>query len=270
LKKAGLQFAIIYEGHATTALLRTGRILAANKVQHGVDLLNWVSAHWFSDPAYVRINQQPIFLIFGGPEVYHDLQWDQVLKSVPNPPLFFSLHHRNGGASGCFDWPLPDFGGLSALDDFYKREKDPSKMIPTAFARFNDCYAAGKVEKGHAQIADDNGQTFASTLARAMTSGAPVVQIATWNDWGEGTQIEPSTEFGYRDLEAIQAERRKINPKFAFTADDLRLPLRLYKLRGREKAEPALKPKLDEIARQIAADSSAEAKTALEKLEKPQ
>jgi len=26
-----------------------------------------------------------------------------------------------------------------------------------------------------------------------------MVQIATWNDWGEGTGIEPTAEFGYRD-----------------------------------------------------------------------
>jgi hypothetical protein len=30
-----------------------------------------------------------------------------------------------------------------------------------------------------------------------------IIQIATWNDWGEGTVVEPSREFGYRDLELV-------------------------------------------------------------------
>ena len=29
-------------------------------------------------------------------------------------------------------------------------------------------------------------------LDRALRSGAPLVQIATWNDFGEGTAIEPT------------------------------------------------------------------------------
>jgi len=51
------------------------------------------------------------------------------------------------------------------------------------------------------------------------------VQLVTWNDWGEGTQIEPSVEFGYRDLEATQRERRRMTPSFPCIAADLRLPL---------------------------------------------
>lgn len=34
-----------------------------------------------------------------------------------------------------------------------------------------------------------------------------MVQIATWNDWGEGTGIEPTVEFGNRDLLTIQRLR---------------------------------------------------------------
>jgi hypothetical protein len=59
-----------------------------------------------------------------------------------------------------------------------------------------------------------------------------VIQISTWNDWGEGTVIEPSTEFGYRDLEVVQRLRRQfIEPGFPGKPEDLRMPIRLYNLR---------------------------------------
>jgi hypothetical protein len=41
-----------------------------------------------------------------------------------------------------------------------------------------------------------------------MKSGAPIVQIATWNDYGEGTQIEPTSSRSLGDLEAIQRRLR--------------------------------------------------------------
>jgi hypothetical protein len=41
-----------------------------------------------------------------------------------------------------------------------------------------------------------------------MKSGAPIVQIATWNDYGEGTGIEPTAERGLRDLDFIMRRLR--------------------------------------------------------------
>ena len=61
-----------------------------------------------------------------------------------------------------------------------------------------------------------------------------MVQVATWNDFGEGTCVEPAREDGYRYLEAIQDARRRFNAElFPYRPDDLRLPLRIYGLRKR-------------------------------------
>jgi hypothetical protein len=130
-----------------------------------------------------------------------------------------------------------------------------------------DIYKEGKAQEGFAQIPDDQGGTFALTLRRALQSGAPLVQIATWNDWGEGTVIEPSEEFGYRDLEVVQGFRRALDRSFAATPADLRLPLRLWRLRGQQAERPHLKPELDAIARLLAAMDAAGAQAALQRAE---
>jgi len=41
-----------------------------------------------------------------------------------------------------------------------------------------------------------------------MKSGSAIVQVATWNDYGEGTGIEPTAERGLRDLEVVMRHLR--------------------------------------------------------------
>ncbi len=66
------------------------------------------------------------------------------------------------------------------------------------------------------------------------------IQLVTWNDYGEGTMIEPTHEFGYTFLEIVQQARRKeLGQAFTFTADDLRLPARLYALLRKKGTIPA-------------------------------
>ncbi|MFN3189199.1 MAG: hypothetical protein ACE361_01650 [Aureliella sp.] len=57
-------------------------------------------------------------------------------------------------------------------------------------------YAEARVGTSHGRLDDDNGQSFRRMLELGLKSNVPIVQLATWNDWGEGTQIEPSREFG--------------------------------------------------------------------------
>ena len=141
--------------------------------------------------------------------------------------------------------------------------------MAVAFPRFHDIYKEARVHESWGRIDDDAGKTFEVTLGRALGSGLPLVQIATWNDWGEGTIIEPSAEFGYRDLEVVQRlRRRQLEPGFPATPDDLRLPLRLYKLRKGAAGRIAVNRELDRIAGLIADRSCRPACEALERLER--
>jgi hypothetical protein len=136
---------------------------------------------------------------------------------------------------GAYDWPLPkggDEGSRKERDGFYARAKEWPAFIPAAYPRFHDYYKEAVVHDSWGRIEDREGKTYVETLTEALRSPAEIVQIATWNDWGEGTVIEPSVEYGYRDLEATQRLRRRyVEPSFRFTAADLRLPIRLLALR---------------------------------------
>ncbi|MFZ9992682.1 MAG: hypothetical protein ACO3J6_09790, partial [Opitutales bacterium] len=97
----------------------------------------------------------------------------------------------------------------SELASLYAREAKAGRpYVAVAFPGYHDFYAQAGVGKSYGFIDSREGKTFAESLEQAMKSGAPIVQVATWNDYGEGTNIEPSTERGLRDLELLRSRLR--------------------------------------------------------------
>ena len=132
-----------------------------------------------------------------------------------------------------------------------------------AFPRFVDIYAEAKVRPSYGRVDDNRGATFKTSMTRALQVEAALVQIATWNDWGEGTMIEPSREFGYRDLEVLQRLRRRyLDARFSATASDLRLPARLLQHRRTMSAAVQVS-RCDRIAELITAGKLSEARAEL-------
>jgi hypothetical protein len=215
-------------------------------------------SNWFDMPGYLHSKGQPVLLMFG-PQYYKD---PDLARLFPGTALVTLLGRRDSAVGG-YGWPEPQVGDEKSwdhVDSYYSRAKDWPLSIPVAYPRFEDIYKQAGVHDSWGEIKDRDGSTFQRLFDRATSSGARFVQIATWNDWGEGTQVEPSTEFGYRDLEVIQAAKRSADPAFPFDAADLRMPAQIYALRkqgasgtkldGCDKALLAGKPRL---ARQILA-----------------
>lgn len=263
--KCGLLVGICYEDQTITKLVEAKRLSGSDRIKHAKGEMDWVRENWFSKPAYLKLNGKPVLLSFGS-EGLKDDEWEQIFSSKNDAPIYLSEHKRRSAASGTFDWPQPQIG-LASLNQYYKSVEAGTISMPVAFPRFNDIYKEAKVQDGYPQIPDDQGRTFAMTLERAVKSGAHIVQIATWNDWGEGTAIEPSKEFGYRDLETIQRLRSISDTHFFETLADLRLPQRLWQLRSRQTQRPELKTKLDGIALLLASGKVFQAGSALKQLE---
>ena len=264
VKKAHLRYAVVYEDQTLPKLIAGHIITEADAVPHGRLLMAWLQAHWFSDPSYLTLEGRPVFLVFGN-TYYSGDQWTQIFAGLPRPPLFFTEEDRRAPAVGGFAWPQPQGGDAQSvreLDRFYAAAPHWPLSIPAAWPRFHDIYAQAGVQPPYGIIDDRDGLTYAETLDRALKSDAAVVQLVTWNDWGEGTQIEPSVEAGYRDLETTQRARRSLDPAFPYTAQDLRLPLTLYALQ-KVGDDPAKRAKLETISRLLFAGRLARARALL-------
>ncbi|OQA21971.1 MAG: hypothetical protein BWY63_01056 [Chloroflexi bacterium ADurb.Bin360] len=92
-----------------------------------------------------------------------------------------------------------------------------------------------------------------------------MIQLITWNDYGEDTTIEPTEEYGYRYLEVVQETRRATDPEpFPYTPDDLRLPLLLFQLRKAHVGDGAVNTELDTAVTALLSGDAAAARAILE------
>ncbi len=266
--RARLSFAVCYEDQTIPRLIEAGRIRAADRVAHAHRELDWLRSSWFNEPGYLKLDGKPVLLSFGQGGLT-DGEWTDALALTSGQLIYLSEHNRRPAAAGAFDWPLPR-AGLGSQATFNRQARDWPAAMAVAFPRFHDIYKEAGVHESWGRIDDDGGKTFETTLDRAIGSGLPLVQLATWNDWGEGTVIEPSIEFGYRDLQVLQRRRKaRVEPAFSGTQADLLLPIRLYRIRRSAKARPALTRDLDRIAALLAECNTAPARQALDRLESP-
>jgi hypothetical protein len=141
-------------------------------------------------------------------------------------------------------------------------------FISSAFPRFHDVYQPAGVRDYWGYLGDRRGEILRMTLSRAMTNQSAMVQLVTWNDFGEGTVIEPTSEFGYRDLGIVQDCRRQyLDPGFACRTNDLVLATRLYRLRRASASDARQKNDIDAVFTDIVKGNLAEAGRRLTVLE---
>jgi len=236
-EKLQMSFVICYEDQTLPALVKASRLTESSMVTHAVEEINWLSRYWFKSSSYVRLRDRPVLLSFG-----HDgltpQQWSHCVKLLDKPIAYYSQDTMRPGAAGGFNWPSPH-QGLDQYNRFLEMAKKWPSLIPVAFPRFDDVYQRAGVGDSFPRIHDQAGQVLKRTLKLCMNTKAPIVQIATWNDWGEGTQIEPSLEHGFRDLELIQAfVRDELSRGTTFTTNDLRLPNEILMLKRSQRSVP--------------------------------
>ena len=257
--RVGLKFAVCYEDATLRVLVNRGVITAAQAVGQARTDLNHVRDLWTGTPQTLTVAGAPVVLNFGPQYLTSSSQWASAFDGFATPPAFVTEDRRVAPfAAGAFPWPpmsLSVNGTLAParlaqyLDSFYSGGASWPLTIGGAFTGFHDYYAQAGVGSSYGFLDDRGGQTLHETLARAATAGVPILQIATWNDFGEGTMIEPTAERGTRDLEEVQSTIRTWRP-LPFQPADLALPERLYRLR---KSEPlASTPRLDAAAALLA------------------
>lgn len=158
--------------------------------------------------AYLTYEGRPLIFVF--PKGGHT-DWDKVraLINTWNPVPFLINENLPGKYAADFDgyyaWISPgDAGwaqngsnwGKQYLADFYEtmRDKFPDKMIiGGAWAYFDDAKASWGLNR---HISAQCGQTFADTFGFwrsefPKNDPIPFLLIETWNDYEEGTAVEP-------------------------------------------------------------------------------
>lgn len=258
-RKAGLKFSLCYEDQTVQREIDGGYITADAAVAHAQQTLLYAQTNFFTDPGFLRLNHAPVLLNFGPQYFKNSSDWESIFSvlDATNRPAFFTEDNRLSAGTGAFDWPPMwlSGGGTNTLtpgqleiylSSFEQKAAGWPAFVSSAFPRFHDIYAQAGVGPSFGYLDDAGGSTLTDTLTRALTNSSAFVQIVTWNDFGEGTMVEPTRQFGYRDLGIIQNLRRQyLEPGFPYDTNDLALAFRFYTLRKQYQGNPAISVELD-------------------------
>jgi hypothetical protein len=241
----------------------------------------YVQTNFFADPSFLRLSNAPVFLNFGPQHFKNNADWVSIFSvlNATNQPAFFTEDNRLAAGQGAFDWPPMSLSSgnpltlssnqlQSYLISFDQKAGEWPNFVSSAFPRFRDFYAQAGARTSYGCLDDANGNTFISTLRRAMTNNSALVQIVTWNDFGEGTIIEPTQEYGYQNLGVIQDLRRQcLDASFPYHTNDLALALRFYNLRKKYGNNPSISAELDRIFTNIVSGKVSMANSQLTRIE---
>jgi hypothetical protein len=156
-----------------------------------------------------------------------------VFESLNPKPCFLLLWYASNqagqNATGEYAWV---YQNNSHLDNFYTYQAPKFDVaFGGAYPGFHDFYAEGGWEEGMGwQIEHNGGETLEETLNKAGEADIDYLQLITWNDFGEGTMIEPTMEFGYTMLEKVQSFA-----EVSYDTTELKSIYDLYQLRKQYK-----------------------------------
>jgi PKD repeat protein len=159
----------------------------------------YVRSTYFPSPNYNRINGQPIIGEFGVASTY-TIDWSAV--QAANPDIL--MMHRNttgysrAATAGAYSWLATTttnwdtYEGLGYLNDFYSKSKNYPSLLHfgSVYKGFDDTLASWGQNRHIGQLC---GQTWRDAWATAAAQSAGFLyemQLVTWNDYEEGTEIE--------------------------------------------------------------------------------
>ena len=244
LDETGLTFGIVYEEYTAENVADQGK--ADSDIDAAKGDLAFMHQNYFPNSQYIYLNERPILLTFGPRHFQSPSDWTQIFADTEPKPLFLTLWYESSeagnNAQGEFAWVYRNH--LADLDNFYNnRAPQFEHSMGSAYPGFLDYYdLGGWNDQIDWSIAHNGTGTLSATLKKATEAQVSILQLVTWNDFGEGTMIEPTDEFGFSFLELVQ--------QFCgvtFTVDDLMLVYHLYLLRKKYPDNATIQLKLDQV-----------------------
>lgn len=260
-ERVGMSFAIAYED---VSAAEAARLKGIGDLEAAREDMRYAAQDYFLRGTYLHFGSKPLFLVFGPRHFKNSIQWTDLLSTVAKPvalyPLWgFSSQVGNANAAGEFAWI--DFKpGFEQLGQFYASAQR-NTAIGAAFPGFHDFYEPGGWGSSYGYIDSRNGATLRATLEKARSLGIAHLQVATWNDFGEGTMLEPTREFQFSSLETLQAFTG-----VRYTRTDLETIHHYYLKRKEFKGNVQIQIQLDAVFKSLAYLDIAAAKTGLAKL----
>ncbi|HEY1464475.1 MAG TPA: endo-1,3-alpha-glucanase family glycosylhydrolase [Terriglobales bacterium] len=161
-------------------------------------LTNYVMQHYVTSPAYATSNGRPLITEFDL-DLHFTLDWPSI-QAATSPNIAWIFENSGGfthaDSSGSYAWmnATSTQYGMDYLTNFYNAaSKAPQEMTWGAgYKGFNDTLSSWTLNR---VVSQQCGQTWLATFDKLNTyynssKQLPVLQLVTWNDYEEATEIE--------------------------------------------------------------------------------
>lgn len=232
----------------------------ANSRRECVELLKKTLRRIYKDygtsPGYLKIDGKPVLSNFGwayskGIELketsFSAQEWKEALDAMGANRFYFIHDHqwdwrRSIEGAGFVQFSDSVFGWVGMRDDRIKFLEEAKKLVREGKMKMvtghanpgfdnTPCWGWGA---GIQKILRRNGDEYREQLDESLAAGAKFIQLITWNDFTEGSTIEPTEEYGnlYLDITSDYANRWSREKIYGRMLD---LPKKIYAERGRAR-----------------------------------
>lgn len=239
----GLDFALILEDRFSRSL---------SDIQ---DNLDYAKNNYFGRSNYFRygLENNPFVGIFGPITYQNESDWDLIMPFAGEDLTFLALWNESSEVgthvSGEYAWIYEvdvNNDHLTYLDDFYANRAHLFNItMGVTYPGFKDFYNEGNAGEGFFTIEHNSMNTLTETLqlVTQYNTDIDLLQLATWNDFGEGTMFEPTEEFGFSFLTTIQNYLG-----VSYGLEELEQIHRLYQLRKQFAFDTNVQQMLDQAS----------------------
>ncbi|MGO4817101.1 glycoside hydrolase family 71/99-like protein [Flavobacterium sp. W22_SRS_FP1] len=203
-KEVGIDFGIVYEPYITS---NVENVTGQKKTLAAIDDLKFLKNNYFNETNYLKINNQTVFLAFGNN--FTGNEWNSIFSSSAISPKMYFLQYLTNSDTLLDIKPSPgEYFWVNSSDSFGQSNWDinyTGSKISGAYPGFKDYYIEGGWTNNHLNWEIDlSVSTLRNRLDLTKKLNTNVVQVQTFNDFGEGTMMEPTVEFGFSFLNELQ------------------------------------------------------------------
>ena len=182
-----------------------------DRIEHGLKDLKFIYNEYAKHPAFLKVNGKPVLFIYK--RAIHQMKWKEWaviinrFKKETNNNFSFMVDYQSSIASTIFDglhtYNLTSVAQSKSLNKIKNNLENRYKNINNMAVKNNIIstltvipgFDSRKIG-GDTHIARRNGELYSIMWEKALEINPDWIVITSWNEWHEGTEIEPSVEFG--------------------------------------------------------------------------
>ncbi|GHC00402.1 endo-1,3-alpha-glucanase family glycosylhydrolase [Cerasicoccus arenae] len=237
-QNAGLKLAICYEEKLNWPPYRNPKN-RNDIVNSAKDDLNYILEKYADHPAYLHRGKKPFIYQFnfwgegelGKQNILPD-EWNEIFGALRQPVTYARQNlnpEYHPDIEGAYVWWTPDESYVKDFSEYSRDLVDADRLgfFMTMVAPGFDDSGVNGWGHGPRVTPRDGDSILKKTFDMAFEGNPEIIQVVTWNDFNEGTAIEPSLDEGYLYLDSLETWIGERTGRVVDLSDN-RLPLKEY------------------------------------------